>query len=174
MTATAVQLRQKGSLRCELVHGEPTKVVAGVLGPVAVFGAGQVVAYRIRSRRSTRLFVLRTLDVNDPLAASVPGVRPRVRLLVNVRTAGRARLAKKLFAYLLRTGREPSALADAFYWRVGAVLGGRLPPSKVLTSLLSLASTAPAVGSTSAPKKRVPRPQAIGEHRDLKGPCTHG
>jgi len=134
---TAVQLRKTSSLWCDLVYGAPREVVAGKLGRVAVFGGGQVVAYRIRSRRSTRLHILRTLDVTDRLAAAVPGVRPRVRLLVSLRTAGRARLAQKLFTYLLRTGRDPSALSDTFYVRVGAVLGGRLPATEVLTSLLS-------------------------------------
>src|ERR1035438_2483377 len=35
-----------------------------------------------------------------------------------------------------RTGRDPSALPDIFYIRVGATLGGRLPGHKILLSLL--------------------------------------
>lgn len=40
-------------------------------------------------------------------------------------------------AYLARTGRDPSALADDFCVRVGVVLAGRLPAHKILLSLLS-------------------------------------
>jgi hypothetical protein len=66
----------------------------------------------------------------------VPGVRPHVQLLLQLRTAGRIRLVRSLFAYLTRTGRDPSALPDVFYIRVGAMLGGRLPGHKVLLHLL--------------------------------------
>jgi hypothetical protein len=66
----------------------------------------------------------------------VPGVRPRVRLLMELGTAGRIRLAKSLIAYLVRTGRHPSAMPDIFYLRVAAALGGRLPGHKILLSLL--------------------------------------
>jgi hypothetical protein len=94
------------------------------------------VGYVLRRKRRARLFVFRTLDVDDRLAATVPGVRPRVRLLLEVRSAGRVRRMRGLFAYLTRTGCPPSALADAFYVRVGVALGGRLPRHKILLSLL--------------------------------------
>jgi hypothetical protein len=84
-----------------------------------------------------RLFVFRTLEVDDRLAASVPGVKPHVQLLLQVNSHGRARLVRQLFAYLARINREPSAMPDGFYLRVGAVLGGRLPGHKVLPSLVS-------------------------------------
>jgi len=89
-----------------------------------------------RTRRRRRLFVFRTLDVDDAFAVAVPGVRPRVQLLLELRTAGRIRLARSLFAYLVRMGRDPSAVPDAFYVRVGAVLAGRLPAHKILPPLL--------------------------------------
>src|SRR5258708_4627574 len=104
---TAVQLRPVAAVdlpRCDLVHGRPREIVPGQLGSVAIFGAGALVAYRLRSRRKTRLYVFRTLDVADRLAAAVPGVRPRVRLLLELRTAARVRLAQRLFAYLAKTG----------------------------------------------------------------------
>jgi hypothetical protein len=123
--------------RCELVQGEPREIVDGRLGQVALFGPGEFVAYRLQGRRRSRLFVFRTVDVPDPLAASVPGVRPRVHLLLSLHSAGRVRLVRKLFAYLARQGQTPSELPDAFYLRVGTVLGGRLPRHKVLFSLLS-------------------------------------
>ena len=136
---TAVQLRTSVGAeqpRAEILFGAPCDVDEGTLGPVAHFESGEVVAYQIRSRRRRRLFVFRTLDVDDALAVALPGVRPRVRLLLELRTAGRIRLIQGLFAYLARTGRVPSELPDTFYVRVGAVLGGRLPGYKILPSLL--------------------------------------
>jgi hypothetical protein len=134
---TAVQLRQSGSgtPRIELVYGKPYAQVTGKLGAVALFSSGQLVAYRIRYHHKTRLFVFKTLEVDDRLAARIPGVCPHVQLLFDVRTPGRARLVRGLFAYLARA-HDPSVLPDSFYVRVGIVLGGRLPAHKILPSLL--------------------------------------
>jgi hypothetical protein len=68
----------------------------------------------------------------------VPGVRPRVQLLLELHTPGRIRRGRGLFGYLARTNHDPSALPDAFYLRVSAILGGRLPAHKILLSLLSV------------------------------------
>jgi hypothetical protein len=137
---TAVQLRTLAGderPRAELLFGTPCDLGEGTLGPVARFESGEVVAYQIRSRRRWRLFVFRTLDVDDAFAVAVPGVRPRVQLLLGLRTVGRIRIARSLFGYLVRTGQDPSALPDVFYTRVGAMLGGRLTGHKILPSLLS-------------------------------------
>jgi hypothetical protein len=137
---TAVQLRTLAGgerPRAELLLGTPCDLGGGTLGPVARFESGKVVAYHIRSRRRRRLFVFRTLEVDDALAVAVPGVRPRVQLLMELHTEGRIRIVRSLFAYLTRTGWDPSALPDAFYTRVGAMLGGRLPGHKILPLLLS-------------------------------------
>jgi hypothetical protein len=137
---TAVQLRTLAGgerPRAELLLGIPCDLDEGALGPVARFESGKVVAYQVRSRRRRRLFVFRTLDVDDSLAVALPGVRPRVQLLMELHTEGRIRLVRSLFAYLTRTGWDPSALPDAFYTRVGAMLGGRLPGHKILPLLLS-------------------------------------
>jgi len=130
------QLSGEGQPKSDLICGVPSSVVTGTLGPVALFDADQIVAYRIRYRRRTRLFVFRTLVVDDRLAASVPGVKPHVQLLLQVHSSGRVRLVRELFAYLARTHRKPAAMSDDFYLRVGAVLGGRLPGHKVLPSLV--------------------------------------
>jgi hypothetical protein len=151
---TAVQLREAagGDLpRSELLSGTPREGVSGALGPVALFGSGEIVAYLLRGRRRGRLFVFRTLEVDDRHAATVPGVRPRVRLLLELRTPGRIRRGRALFKFLARTSRDPSTLPDAFYFRVGAVLGGRLPAHTILRSLLS---THPA-SSRSGPSWRI-------------------
>jgi hypothetical protein len=151
---TAVQLRTLAGderPRAELLFGTPCDLGQGTLGPVARFESGEVVAYRIRSRRRRRLFVFRTLEVDDAFAVAVPGVRPRVQLLMELGTAGRIRLAKSLFAYLVRTGWDPSALPDIFYVRVAAALGGRLPPHKILVSLLNKRSTSADGGMIATP-----------------------
>ena len=123
--------------RTEIVCGSPCAHATGTLGPVALFGSGEIVAYLLRRRRRLRLFVFRTLDVDDRLAATVPGVSPRVRLLFELHTPLRIRRARGLFAYLARTRRDPSALSDGFYVRVGVALAGRLPEPKILRSFLS-------------------------------------
>jgi hypothetical protein len=135
---TVVQLRtaQGDKPRSELVYGTPRRLVPGKLGPVAVFTPRALVAYRIRYHRRTRLFVFRTLDVDDRLAASVPGVRPHVQLLFEVRTAGRANRMRRLFAYVAKSGGDPDGLSDGLYVRVGVVLAGRLQAYEVLLSLL--------------------------------------
>jgi hypothetical protein len=135
---TAVQLRRTGGeVRSELLYGTPMETVAGTLGPVALFSSGELVAYRIRHRHRRGVFVFRTLDVDDRLAARLPGVCPRVRLLLEVRTAGRARLVRGLLAYLVKTRHDPCRLPDGFYVRVGVAIAGRLPAHKILRSLLS-------------------------------------
>jgi hypothetical protein len=179
---TAVQLRTLGGddwPRAELLFGTPCDVGEGPLGPVARFESGQVVAYQIRSRRRRRLFVFRTLEVDDAFAVAVPGVRPRVQLLMELRTAGRIRLARSLFAYLVRTGRDPSALPDTFYTRVGAMFGGRLPGHKILLSLLP--TEQPSRGQESstalkaesvAPAEPAPRTRALARTAASTGkPC---
>ncbi len=146
---TAVQLRPFASRdrpRCDVVSGEPGEVALGARGRVALFGPGEVVAYRIRQRRRTRLFVFRTLASDEALASAVPGVRPHVRLLVALHSAGRASLAKRLFAHLRRVRIEPARLPDGFYLRVGVILSGRLPPHKILVSVLSSTVLVPSEG----------------------------
>jgi hypothetical protein len=59
-----------------------------------------------------------------------------VRLLFQMHTTKRIQRVRGLFAYLAQTGRDPSALAEGFYVRVGVVLGGRLPLHKILRTLL--------------------------------------
>jgi hypothetical protein len=105
--------------------------------------------------------VFRTLEVSDPLAASVPGVRPRVQLLVDLVSAGRMRLVRGLFAYLARTGRAPSDLPDSFFVRVSAALSGRLPQHKVLVALLH-ASLEPPRTCANGREARMDRERAAG------------
>jgi hypothetical protein len=128
---TAVQLRTGGAVQCEVGAGEPAAVVTGRLGPVALFGPDEVVAYLVRSGPARSLFVFRTLAVDDRWAASVPGVHPRVRLLVHVRSALRVRAMGRLFAHLARRSLRPSQLSDAFYVRVSHAVGGRTDQARL-------------------------------------------
>jgi len=112
---TAVQLRPIAARdlpRCDLFWGVRRRTVVGELGPIALFGSGELVVYRLRRLRRQRLYVFRTLDVEDRLAAAVPGVRPGVGLLLSLNSAGRVRLAQGLFSYLAKTSRNPGALPD--------------------------------------------------------------
>jgi hypothetical protein len=138
---TAVQLQPERATtdatpRTELVYGSPFDVRAGRSGPIAVFPGDALVAYDVRTPRHESLFVFRTLHVDDHLAASVPGVCPHVRLLLHARSAGRARRLRSLFRRLLAAQRDPGALPDSFWLRVSVALAGRLPPQRVLLSLL--------------------------------------
>ena len=134
---TAVQLHAAANRlpRCELVYGRPVEVVAGPDGPIALFDSGEVVAYLLRARWRRHLYVFRTLQVDDRFAASVCGVRPRVRLLLHLRSRMQIRRARGLFSHLQKHGPEPSELADAFYFRVSGPLGRRLVTQTLLLSL---------------------------------------
>jgi hypothetical protein len=134
---TAVQLRAESTTvpRSELLYGAPCEMVDGKQGPVALFAPDALVGYLFRSRRRAHLFVFRTLMVDDRLATLVPGVHPRVRLLVDVRSVARVRLIRSLFRRLLRDGQDPTALPDGFYLRVGVAVSGRLRRGNPLDSL---------------------------------------
>jgi hypothetical protein len=132
---TAVQLRTNRP-QGQIVYGEPYAVDRGARGPVALFAPGSLVAYQVQIDRARRLFIFRTLLVDDRLAATVPGVSPRVQLLVQLRSRARVRLVRQLFADLLALGGTPMALSDAFFLRLGATLDGRVPPYALLHALL--------------------------------------
>jgi hypothetical protein len=109
----------------------------GSLGQVAVFAARQIVAYLLEPLGARRLFLFRTLEYQEVGAVAVPGVRPRVRLLVESSSSMRIDRVERLFGYLEKDGWEASSLSDPFWLRVGHLLGGRLPRHKVLLSFLA-------------------------------------
>ena len=126
-----MQLRSGGPVGCQLVCGDPGSITSGVLGPVALFGPDEVVAYAIRTPSGRSLFVFRTLAVDDRWAARVPGVHPRVRLLVHVRSAMRVRAMGRLLRYVAKRSLVASHLSDGFYVRVSHVLGGRTEQARL-------------------------------------------
>lgn len=131
-----MQLRSGDIVRCDLVHGEPSAIAAGRLGPIALFEAERIIAYQVVTRRRRNLFVFRTLVVDDPLAASVPGVRPRVRLLIYAHSAGAIEQLRRLFGHLARRGCDAACLSDLFYRRVGHAVQRRRPTQAPLRGLL--------------------------------------
>jgi hypothetical protein len=135
-TMTAVQLRDALGSSIELVEGCPARVVEGRSGPIALFGQGSVVATFLEVGHATTLRIFRTLRAGERDGSTLPGVQPQVRLLLEVRTRGRADRVRQLFDYLKKEGRGASVLNDGFYFRLDVVLRGRLPQHKVLRSLL--------------------------------------
>jgi hypothetical protein len=57
---TAVQLRTADGLSCRLLYGVPTATTTGMLGPIALFPPGRVVAYVLERRRHSHVYVFRT------------------------------------------------------------------------------------------------------------------
>ncbi len=132
MTLTAVQLLDHP--RCELLHGRPQVTVVGRRGDVALFEPGELVAYAVRAQRPPRLFVFRTAPA-APEGAAVPGVYPRVRLLLSLDHGRVLRRARRAFLLLERAGLSPTALPDRFYLRLDAVLRSRAPLTRLLRAL---------------------------------------
>lgn len=111
-------------------------VQVGNLGPITLFDANRIVAYQIASRQRTSVFVFRTLSVDDRMAASVPGVYPRVRLLIHALGAGAASQVTRLFAHIVKRGCDASSLPDVFYHRVSHAVSRRRPTQAPLRALL--------------------------------------
>jgi hypothetical protein len=147
---TAVQLRSSGAMQCELVCGDPAAMASGSLGPVALFSPDEVVGYLVRSGARPALFVFRTLAVDDQWGAAVPGVHPRVRLLVHVRSATRVRAMRRLFGSLARRALVPSVLSDGFYVRVSHAVGGRTDQARLRALLRLELTTQGAAGGDAA------------------------
>jgi hypothetical protein len=134
---TAVQLRSATEPHCELVHGDPQTLLAGQLGPVALFPPGEIVAYVIHARRPSRLYLFRTLHtLADPDQTTVPGVRPRVRLLLALDSQRLIRRCRRFFALLGRRQQPATDLTDGFYLRLERALRARAPLPRLLAALL--------------------------------------
>jgi hypothetical protein len=135
MSRTIVQLRERRP-SARLVYGTPEAMADGATGPLATFAPGALVGYRIESSYRHSLFLFRSLLVDDPLAAAVLGVRPRVQLLLELHTRESIRRAGRLLGHLLASGWSPDHLSDAFWGRVSSALRGRMPAQASLVSLL--------------------------------------
>jgi hypothetical protein len=139
---TAVQLRS--APRCELLAGEPLATPAGERGPVALFAPGAIVAYAVHVARPARLFVFRAVR-GDDAGVALPGVHPRVQLLLAVESARVLRRARRLFLLLGRRGLRASDLPDSFFIRLDRVLRARAPLVPLATALLASTRTVQAI-----------------------------
>jgi hypothetical protein len=133
---TAVQIRPSTMPHCELVHGDPAALLAGQLGPVALFPPGEIVAYVIHTSRPNRLFLFRTLERDGAGQTAIPGVHPTVRLLIALDSARVIRRCRRFFRLLARRGQAASRLSDGFYLRLERALRARAPLPRLAASLL--------------------------------------
>jgi len=134
--STAVQILSTPC--CELLHGDARATRDGKHGPVAIFAPGEIVAYAIHAARPPRLFLFRTGD-NLVAGVALPGVYPRVQLLLALDSARVIRRARRLFSVLRRRGLLPSRLADAFYMGLDRVLRARAPLPRLVEARLDVA-----------------------------------
>ena len=119
---TAVQLRKHPNVTAQLVAGSPIRQ----LDQVALFGPEQLVAYMIEGVQHTLTLVFKTLHTADPLGAKLPGVHPRVSLLLEARGSLAASRLRNLFRYLSKRGLRPEDLSEDFWVRLDAVLSGQV------------------------------------------------
>lgn len=136
MTTTLVLATSSATVSSALLHGAAIERRPHPRGAVLVLPPGQIALYCLRTVKY-RCFLFRTLGAPEELSSEVPGVSPRVRLLLQTQTLGRLARLQELLRYLARTGLQPSSLSDAFYLRLNAILNGRLPKGKALRSLLA-------------------------------------
>lgn len=136
MTSTLVLSTNSPTVSSALIHGSSIDRRPHPRGVILVLPPGQIALYCLRTVKY-RCFLFRTLAAPELLSSEVPGVSPRVRLLLETQTLGRLARLRELLRYLARTGLEPSSLSDAFYLRLNALLNGRLPKGKALRSLLA-------------------------------------
>jgi hypothetical protein len=135
-TMTMVLVTHSTSASSRVLHGTVVDRRPHPRGVVLVVAPGEVVFYGLRTRVH-RAFVFRTLATSEDFASEVPGVSPPVRLLLQTQTLGRWARLEELVRHLARSGRNPSSLSDAFYSRLNAVLGRKLPSSgRVIRALL--------------------------------------
>lgn len=139
-SATAVARPQTVT---RLLHGLVSRTTRDPRGTIHWVLPGEIVLYSVRGQQP-RTFVFRTANAAANLLSSVPGVAPRVTLLVQTTTANRQALLQLYFRNLLRQGRNPTLLADRLYAKLNIVLSRRTASRDALDALL-LQHDAPAV-----------------------------
>jgi len=122
--------------RAKVEVGVPIARVGAGHDVTIVFGPGTVVAYRLRLQLREQLFVFRTLQQPEPLGTRVPGVRPRVRLLMLVHNERRIQRALSLMRALRVRAHKLERLSDEVFLRANHVLGRRAPIASIADSLL--------------------------------------
>jgi hypothetical protein len=136
VTSTLVLLTNSAPVSSALIHGAAIERRQHPRGAVLVLPPGQIALYCLRTVKC-RAFLFRTLAHPELISSEVPGVSPRVRLLLQTQTLGRLARLQELFRYLATEDLQPSFLSDRFYLRLNAILCGKLPKAKILRSLLA-------------------------------------
>ena len=133
---TAIQLRVDGELTARLLCGGPYSTVSGDEGEIALLPPGRVAAYLVASRRTTGLYVFRTVGGGGRTV--IPGVSAPVRLLLSSGRRGTAKRIRNFIRKVTSYGNDPSELTDEFWTRAaGALLARPRPSPQLLSSLLA-------------------------------------
>lgn len=139
-TATAVLATRTNGTR----HGTTTQLLHGLslfrtdapLGQLHWIPPHQLVIYQARSHRC-RTFVFRTVMPTEAEVTRLAGVHRPVRLLSQAATLDRAALLARFVRWIVREGRDPSALPDVFYRRLDVILHRRGTKDALLQGLLA-------------------------------------
>lgn len=119
---TAVQLRQDSRIYGKVLYGNPSNTFQNEKGEVAIFAAGQIVAYFIAWGERRRHLYLFQCGYGEE---SVPGVYPSVRILVDAATRTRVSRLRNVLEWLQRNDYKIEALPEGFYARLQALLEGK-------------------------------------------------
>src|SRR5688572_10411989 len=119
-----------------LHHAAVSRVTPDPRGAVHWVPPGQIALYTVRGHK-TRTFVFRTAAQRATLLSSVPGVSPRVTLLVQTTTLARQALLLGFFRSLIVAGRSPTSLDDLLFAKLNVLLSRRAPTREALDGLLS-------------------------------------
>jgi hypothetical protein len=135
---TAVQERRgESDPSAAVIHGKPLRTLVGRRGPIRLFHSGEIVAYVLQANGRARIFVFRTLERPVADASIVPGVQPRVRVLIVADKGRRIYRARQMLATLGRLGLQTAQISDRFYLSAATTLGNRAPIESVVKTLLT-------------------------------------
>jgi hypothetical protein len=120
---TAIQLREDDRLRCSIIYGQPSRIIPGMLGKIAMVDDGRLMGYHIVNGNRERAFLFRT-DLSQG-AQKISGVFPAVSLLVMTRS--RFRVARLLVALheFAEAGVPLESMPDHCFALLNALLEGR-------------------------------------------------
>jgi hypothetical protein len=120
---TAIQLRDDDRLRCSIIYGQPSRIIPGMLGKIAIVEDGRLIGYHIVNGNRERAFLFRT-DQSE-VAQKISGVVPAVTLLVMTRSRFRtARLLSALHEFA-EAGVPLESISEHCFPLLNSLLEGR-------------------------------------------------
>lgn len=131
---TAVQIRQDSRVYGKLLYGDPFKSVQNEKGEVAIFQEGEIVGYFLAWGERRRHLYLFQCGKGE---ASVPGVYPAVKILVDAGTRTRVSRLRNVLDWLQKNNYDMKALPDGFYARLQALIEGKKMTVANLKEILS-------------------------------------